>query len=115
METSDIRRQLHERREQLTQRLDRIRGDRRRQTDPLAADFADQAVQRENDEALDLLDRRVHAELREIDGALARLTDDTYGECTVCGDAIAPERLDVLPATAHCAVCAPLGAPASPE
>ena len=112
---SDTRRQLLERREQLTRRLERIRGDRRRRSDPLSADFADQAVQRENDEALDVLDRRVHDELREIDGALARLTDETYGQCTVCGDEIAAERLEVLPATAHCATCAPDTPPSTLE
>lgn len=106
MERTDTRRRLLERRDRLAHRLDRIRGDRRRRTDPLSADFADQAIQRENDEALDALDGSVRAELRAIDGALARLDDATYGRCVGCGSAIAAERLDVLPETIHCADCA---------
>ena len=47
-------------------RLRAIREDRRRKSAPLEADFAEQAVQRENDEALDALDARGRAELGAI-------------------------------------------------
>ncbi len=42
----------------------------------------------------------------EIDTALARLDAGTYGHCEVCGDEIAPARLDALPWTALCVRCA---------
>jgi DnaK suppressor protein len=41
-----------------------------------------------------------------IEAAEARVEDDRYGICTVCAAAIAPERLDALPATPTCIDCA---------
>ena len=43
--------------------------------------------------------------LTEVDEALARLADGTYGECEVCGGRIATERLDALPVTRRCVGC----------
>ena len=43
--------------------------------------------------------------LAELDAALARLDDGTYGTCVRCSRAIAPERLDALPWAAHCIDC----------
>ena len=55
---------------------------------------------------LDRLDQRAKTEVEEIDRALARFGDGSYGLCTQCHDAIAPARLRALPATAHCIACA---------
>ena len=44
-------------------------------------------------------------ELKEIDAALARIEDGGYGLCTGCGDAIALERLRVLPFAELCIEC----------
>lgn len=46
----------------------------------------------------------VHA-LTEIDAALERLHDGSYGRCTSCGRDILRERLEVLPAAALCMAC----------
>src|ERR1700741_3721791 len=35
--------------------------------------------------------------LRQIDEALGRLEDDTYGVCEECGSELAEERLEILP------------------
>jgi len=35
--------------------------------------------------------------------ALARLDQGQYSVCTVCGNPIEPERLELLPETVHCA------------
>ncbi len=40
--------------------------------------------------------------LDEVALALARLDDGTYGMCEVCGVAIAPARLEAMPATRFC-------------
>jgi RNA polymerase-binding transcription factor DksA len=42
----------------------------------------------------------------ELDAALARVADGTYGRCVRCGRPIAPERLAALPATPTCIACA---------
>jgi DnaK suppressor protein len=44
--------------------------------------------------------------LTDIDAALQRLDDGSYGICAVCGRQIAPERLDALPAVSICVSCA---------
>jgi DnaK suppressor protein len=40
--------------------------------------------------------------LSEIDAALKRIEDGTYGTCTSCGREIAPERLEVYPWASLC-------------
>jgi hypothetical protein len=45
-------------------------------------------------------------ELAEIEKALTRLAHGTYGICVACGSRIAPDRLELLPATPYCLGCA---------
>jgi DnaK suppressor protein len=44
--------------------------------------------------------------LGEIDNALARLTEGTYGQCEECDKGIASERLKALPFATMCTPCA---------
>ena len=44
--------------------------------------------------------------LRDVDNALRRLDQQTYGRCEECGSPIRPERLEVLPYTRVCIDCA---------
>jgi RNA polymerase-binding protein DksA len=43
--------------------------------------------------------------LAQIDHALARIADGSYGACVDCGETIAPARLVILPAATHCMAC----------
>jgi DnaK suppressor protein len=43
--------------------------------------------------------------LEQVEAALARLDDHSYGQCIRCGRPIAAERLDALPWAAHCIDC----------
>jgi DnaK suppressor protein len=55
---------------------------------------------------LDLAEvRHALAELTEVDAALARMRDGTYGECVDCGVAIAPARLAAYPTAQRCVAC----------
>ena len=45
------------------------------------------------------------AELTEVDAALARIRDGSYGECVDCGIEIAPARLAVYPTAKRCVNC----------
>jgi len=45
-------------------------------------------------------------ELAEIEEALARMDQGTYGICVACEGPIAPDRLELLPATPYCLGCA---------
>lgn len=44
-------------------------------------------------------------ELREVEGALQRIADGTYGECTDCGSDIGHERLKAYPTAMRCVEC----------
>ncbi len=44
--------------------------------------------------------------LREIEAALQRFEDGSFGECLECGEPIAPGRLTANPAARHCITCA---------
>ncbi len=44
-------------------------------------------------------------ELREVDAAMARLRDGSYGVCSDCGERISYARLRVAPESRRCALC----------
>jgi RNA polymerase-binding transcription factor DksA len=46
------------------------------------------------------------AQLVDLDAALARLDDGTYGSCQRCGSPIPAGRLEARPATRTCIICA---------
>ena len=48
---------------------------------------------------------RETARLIELEAALKRLNQGTYGICTVCGGPIMEARLDAMPETAYCMAC----------
>ena len=53
---------------------------------------------------------RSRIELSQVEAALRRLDDGTYGTCTNCGNPIAPERLEAIPWAPVCIDCARKGA-----
>lgn len=69
-------------------------------------DWEDRASERQGDEVLEAMGQHDLDELRQIDAALARIADGTYGTCVRCGEAISSERLEVLPQTPLCKLCA---------
>ena len=52
-----------------------------------------------------MLVQQAEQRLWEIDQALARVADGTFGCCTVCGARVPLERLRVLPTTSTCVAC----------
>jgi DnaK suppressor protein len=46
---------------------------------------------------------QVEAELADVEHALKRLDDGTYGVCEACGEPIGPPRLESSPAARLCA------------
>lgn len=64
------------------------------------ADIATETIDREIDYTLEENSGNV---LREIEAALKRIDDETYGVCSACGKQIEPERLEHLPWATRCA------------
>ena len=58
----------------------------------------------EQEFTLDLIQTE-EAEVREIDEALERIDDGSFGECGACGKKIPKERLKVIPYTNVCVNC----------
>lgn len=75
-------------------------------SEPMSADFEEQAVEAEDDEALLAQETMVMARIASIRAAIARVDEGRYGLCLTCGEAIAPERLKVLPEASQCIACA---------
>ncbi len=63
------------------------------------ADTATETFNRERD--LSTMES-VEAELDDLDRALERLEEGTYGRCVACGRPISADRLEALPATPYC-------------
>jgi DnaK suppressor protein len=66
------------------------------------ADTATVTLDRELDYSLEENSTRV---LDEIDSALRRIEDGTFGTCQRCGNAIALERLEAMPYATKCIDC----------
>lgn len=101
---------LATRKHQLQRRLDelqrRLSGIEDALDDEPSKDFEERSVEREGDEVMESLGSAGLLEIRQIQAALDRIDDGTYGECAQCGETISEERLNVLPYTALCRNCA---------
>lgn len=105
-EYETIRQELTARYETIQSRLQKISREVQHQNEPLSADFAEQVVQRENDEVLDALDSSIRTEMDQIQATLKRLDDGEYGVCAGCGKPIPIKRLEALPHASRCVACA---------
>lgn len=103
-----IRENLENQRERLVEQLDELGAT---PSGDLKADlnygdgFADAAsVTAERTERLGLVDT-LKGQLDEVDRALERIGDGTYGVCARCGQEIPPARLEARPESTLCVDC----------
>lgn len=100
-----LKNMLMEQKTELMDNNDTLQGSLRDSTDELStidnhpADLATELYEREKDMAL-----QVHHDdqLSEIDAALERMSEGTYGTCLTCHAEIPFERLEAIPSTAYC-------------
>ncbi|MDR1726353.1 MAG: TraR/DksA family transcriptional regulator [Acidobacteriota bacterium] len=79
--------------------------DQSREKDQNAQDVVDMAVESYTKDFLlgkSAGDRQI---LQQIQNALDRIDDDTYGVCSNCEDEINPKRLDAVPWAEMCVKC----------
>jgi RNA polymerase-binding transcription factor DksA len=74
--------------------------------EPLNADSSEQAVELEDDAALEHEASLIAHEIASARRALERIDKGSYGECVRCGGDIAPARLEARPESALCIDCA---------
>jgi DnaK suppressor protein len=98
---------LHRRRDDLEEELERLT---RPPTEGASVSFG-KRVGDGTTEAVERLSttaaaRSIAGSIADIDRAIEKLDDGSYGICDGCGRPIAPARLEALPATSLCVDCA---------
>lgn len=88
---------------ELEDRLSRIAKDL---SDTPDRDWEEQAIELEDDEALEHQAKLVEQEIVSVKNALARIDNGTYGDCVECGRQISSARLEARPEAALCIDCA---------
>jgi len=99
----DIAKELKTRLSELTRRLAEIDSELRK---PLSADSEERATDLENQEALEGIKNSEIQEVQQLQAALRRIAEGTYGVCVQCGADIDPKRLEALPIATRCISCA---------
>ncbi len=108
MDLESIGAALRERKAELSEELGRLTAAPR---DPMTAVSFGKRIGDGTTEAVERLNKVATAEVlsakaAEVDRALAKIDEGTYGECDICGHAIGAERLEAVPWTALCLTCA---------
>jgi RNA polymerase-binding transcription factor DksA len=106
MNLEQIKARLEERLSQLDSRVHAINDDVSHKNNPLSSDWAEQAVERENEEVLEALGNASLTEIRQIKAAIQRIDNGTYTDCSGCGEPIEEQRLKLIISTDLCTPCA---------
>lgn len=85
-------------------RLERL-ADSIGRSEPFAKDSGEQAVELENVEVKDELQREAQQQLILVNRALQRIENDQYGNCVDCGESVAQTRLAAIPYAERCIQC----------
>jgi len=94
--------------EQLRQQTERVRTDQAaaiEAADDGVKDSVDMSLQDVNQELMLRLGERNSQTVAEIDEALRRIDEGTYGQCERCGNPIDERRLEALPTARYDAAC----------
>jgi DnaK suppressor protein len=105
MNQDKLKTQLLEAKAQFEKRVTTIHDHARK---PLEADSSEQAAQLGNVAVVSALETEATQELADIDAALQRIEDGSYGVCVTCGEDISEQRLAVRPESFECVECADL-------
>jgi RNA polymerase-binding protein DksA len=76
-----------------------------RNVEVINPDRADLAIKYDQRERKIVLESKVEKQIREIEEALNRLEEGSFGACVECGTAIAAGRLRALPYASSCIQC----------
>lgn len=107
--TASFQEQLLARRTSLLEQLASLRGGTMGRAEASADHFGrpeDSTAQVSTERELEFaLDARESAELDQVDAALRRIDEGTYGQCIDCGVEIPAPRLQATPEAARCMAC----------
>ncbi len=70
-----------------------------------ALDEIDQANEMIEREMGNVMSHNMRANLEQVEEALLRIEDGSYGKCLHCGEPISSKRLELLPFAKYCVPC----------
>jgi DnaK suppressor protein len=102
MDTGHFKKKLLDKQRDLQQQLGTLGGDGQSSARPEVGDYLDDATTAEI--TSEAFEERVllSQTLEEVEEALQRIADGTYGKCIKCGREIEPARLEAIPWTPYC-------------
>ncbi len=104
-EIEKYRRMLEEKKTVLSAELAKARSAEEETNEESTQDIADKAVASYTREFLYSLTDAERTVILQIDGALTRIDDGTYGSCGNCGVTMNDKRLTAVPWTPYCVDC----------
>lgn len=96
---------LNKEKEAVLQHLNNLRGSSEQQLEQGPGDEVDIASTEITQAALQKLGTREQKHLNKIDYALKKIESGEYGTCEMCGEEIAPARLEARPIALYCIDC----------
>ncbi len=97
---------MEQRREEITSTYNRLRDESKTgEQGNGALDYVDYALNSYTKEFLLSLSNMERKELHQIEEALVRMRNGTYGQCQECGEKISKKRLNAVPWARHCIEC----------
>ncbi len=106
LHASDTRALLTAQQQTFLARIEALEHTTRHRDEPLPADSSEQAIAVEDLEVQEALEAEARAGLQQVNRAISRLDQGTYGVCEQCGTAIGAARLHAMPAATRCIQCA---------
>jgi DnaK suppressor protein len=104
-ELEKYRRLLEEKKASLSQEIAKTRDHEEETTEEITQDIADRAVSSYTREFLYSLTDAERGTLVQIDDALVRVAEGSYGSCVNCGASISEKRLTAVPWARYCVDC----------
>ena len=106
MDIKQFETELNGLRKNLLSRLGRTHKHIYQKEQPVSANFNEQVKETENDSLVMTLELEGLEEVAQIDRALQRIREGSFGRCSDCGMEIDEGRLEAIPYVANCITCA---------
>ncbi len=104
-EAQQIKEKLIEMREDILEGVRKELADSKSRASSAPADIIDQAADAYDDDVSFEIAAASDEELEQIEAALERLEEGSYGQCESCSATISPTRLKILPFATRCVSC----------
>lgn len=91
--------------QKFAQKSKKVKGDYETRFEQIGSHQDENAVEVSNYEDNLSVEHELEKELKDIEGALKKTSENTYGVCSNCGKQINPKRLEAMPEATLCIEC----------